>query len=144
MEIFDVKREDLSDVTFIVPLRIESQDRMRNIITSMIYLLRNFKTNVIIKECDEENIFERSALGIIRDAVGDAVDDLKYVFEKTSEYTFHRTKILNDMIMMTETPVVVNYDSDILLPKNSYINARDEIIKGSVNLVYPYGMGIQD
>ena len=53
MEIFDVKREDLSDVTFIVPLRIESQDRMRNIITSMIYLLRNFKTNVIIKECDE-------------------------------------------------------------------------------------------
>ena len=43
--------------------------------------------------------------------------------------------------MMTETPVVVNYDSDILLPKNSYIKARDEIIKGSVNLVYPYGMG---
>ena len=62
MEIFDVKREDLSDVTFIVPLRIESQDRMRNIITSMIYLLRNFKTNVIIKEFDEENIFVRSAL----------------------------------------------------------------------------------
>ena len=89
----------------------------------------------------KENIFERSALGIIRDAVGDAVDDLKYVFKKTSEYTFHRTKILNDMIMMTETPVVVNYDSDILLPKISYINARDEIIKGSVNLVYPYGMG---
>ena len=141
MEIFDVKREDLSDVTFIVPLRIESQDRMRNIITSMIYLLRNFKTNVIIKECDEQKIFERSALGIIKDAVGDAVDDLKYVFEKTPDYTFHRTKILNDMIMMTETPVVVNYDSDILLPKNSYIKARDEIIKGTVNVIYPYGMG---
>tara|TARA_A100001011_G_scaffold7711_1_gene8866 strand:+ start:22149 stop:22988 length:840 start_codon:yes stop_codon:yes gene_type:complete len=141
METFNVKREDLSDVTFIVPLRIESQDRMRNIITSMIYLLRNFKTTVIVKECDEEKIFERSALGIIKDAVGGAIEDLNYVYEKSSEYTFHRTKILNDMIMMTKTPVVVNYDSDILLPKTSYIRSRNEIINGTVNVVYPYGMG---
>ena len=108
METFDVKREDLSDVTFIVPLRIESQDRMRNIITSMIYLLRNFKTTVIVKECDEEKIFERSALGIIKDAVGGAIEDLNYVYEKTSEYTFHRTKILNDILNSTTNSIFYN------------------------------------
>jgi hypothetical protein len=41
---------DLSKATFIIPLRIESADRMRNIITLLCFLLGNFDTNVIVKE----------------------------------------------------------------------------------------------
>ena len=36
---------DLTNCTFIIPLRIETADRMRNITTSLIYLLSNFDTN---------------------------------------------------------------------------------------------------
>ena len=49
---------DLTKCTFIIPLRIETADRMRNITTSLIYLLSNFDTNVIVKEFDSEPIFD--------------------------------------------------------------------------------------
>jgi predicted glycosyltransferase involved in capsule biosynthesis len=52
---------------------------------------------------------------------------------------------------MVDTPVVANYDSDILLPLESYINATNMISKGwvhpdaeggePVKVIYPYGYG---
>jgi len=145
----------LTDVTFLVPLRIESPDRMRNIITSMIYLLRNFDTKVIIKEVDVESIFEKSALPQITAGVGDSekMKNLTHIFEQSDEFVFHRTRIINDMILEADTPIVVNYDSDILLPKESYLGAADLIRNGYYNpdfpdkdpepikVVYPYGYG---
>ena len=35
---------DLKNCTFIIPVRIESEDRMRNVITVLCYLLENFDT----------------------------------------------------------------------------------------------------
>ena len=55
---------DLSKATFIIPIRIESQDRLRNVITTTAFLLENFKTNIIIKEVDSESVFLRDALPI--------------------------------------------------------------------------------
>ena len=53
---------DLSNATFIIPLRIESSDRMRNIITLLCFLFGNFNTNVIIKEVDNEPVFLEKVL----------------------------------------------------------------------------------
>jgi hypothetical protein len=153
LEILEQNWMPLEDVTFLIPLRIESQDRMRNIITTMIYLLRNFNTNVMIKEYDMEQIFMQSAFPTIEDAVGDKVKNINYIFEKTDEFIFHRTRLLNDMIQNAETPIVVNYDSDVLLPKETYLHARHLILNGYTNpeqpnikpepikVVYPYGYG---
>ena len=46
-------RIDLSQATFIIPIRIESPDRLRNVVTTTAFLLENFKTNIIIKEVDK-------------------------------------------------------------------------------------------
>ena len=35
---------NLKQCTFIIPIRIESEDRMRNVITVLCYLLENFDT----------------------------------------------------------------------------------------------------
>jgi hypothetical protein len=51
-------RIDLSEATFIIPIRIESNDRLRNVITTTAFLLENFDTNIIIKEVDSESIFK--------------------------------------------------------------------------------------
>ena len=48
-------RIDLSKATFIIPIRIESKDRLRNVITSTALLLEHFETNIIIKEVDSKN-----------------------------------------------------------------------------------------
>ena len=55
---------DLSQATFIIPIRIESPDRLRNVITTTAFLVENFDTNIIIKEVDSEGVFQRDALPI--------------------------------------------------------------------------------
>ena len=147
-----VKRFDLQKCTFIIPLRIETADRMRNILTTLIYLTRNFNTKVIVKEVDKESVYEREVLPLLKQALEpEMLSCIHHIFEKSDDFTFHRTKILNDMLWTVDTPVVCNYDSDIILPVESYINATNMISKGwvhpdveggePVKVVYPYGFG---
>ena len=147
-----VKRFDLKKCTFIIPLRIETEDRMRNIVTTLIYLTRLFDTNIIVKEVDKESIYLREVQPLLEQALEpEMLSCINHIFEKNDEFTFHRTKILNDMLWMVDTPVVVNYDSDIILPVETYIYATNMISKGwvhpdaeggePVKIVYPYGFG---
>ena len=147
-----VKRYDLKKCTFIIPLRIETKDRMRNIVTTLIYLTRIFDTNIIVKEVDKESIYLREVKPLLEEALKpEMLSCINHIFEQSDEFTFHRTKILNDMLWMVDTPVVANYDSDIILPLESYINATNMIIKEwvhpdaeggiPVKIVYPYGFG---
>lgn len=131
---------DLKEVTFIIPLRIDSGDRLRNIILSTSFLLNTFDCKVIIKESDEMKKFETWALPIIKSLVSN-LDNLEYVFEENHDDHFHRTKLLNDMIMMADTDIVVNYDSDIILPVASYTDAYQMLISKEFDVVYPYKFG---
>ena len=45
-------KTDLKNTTFIVPLRIDTGDRLRNVILTTSYLLHHFNTNVIINNDD--------------------------------------------------------------------------------------------
>ena len=147
-----VRRFDLTKTTFIIPLRIETDDRMRNIITTLIYLTRNFNTKIIVKEVDKESVYLRDVKPLLEQALEpEMLACIHHIFEQSDDFTFHRTKILNDMLWMVDTPVVANYDSDILLPLESYINATNMISQGwvhpdaegskPVKVIYPYGYG---
>tara|TARA_A100001201_G_scaffold142589_1_gene141186 strand:- start:191 stop:1072 length:882 start_codon:yes stop_codon:yes gene_type:complete len=133
-------KHDLKDVTFIIPLQIETDDRLRNIILTTSFLLNTFDTNVIIKEVDEEPIFQQWALPAIKRIVGDT-SGLNYIFEKhnRNDDAFHRTKVLNDMVLLADTKIVVNYDSDIILPVSSYLEAVEKL--KTCDVVYPYRFG---
>ena len=131
---------DISKATFIIPIRLESDDRIRNVITSTCFLLENFDTNLIIKEVDSESIFEQQALPQIKEYLGD-VSRIKHIFEKSDSLEFHRQKVLNEMIMDTSTEIVVNYDCDVVLPIHSYQDAYNMLINGECDIVYPYGQG---
>ncbi len=133
-------KHDLKNVTFIIPLQIETDDRLRNIILTTSFLLNTFATNVIIKEVDEEPIFQQWALPVIKRIVGDT-SGLNYIFEKHSrnDDAFHRTKVLNDMVLLADTKIVVNYDSDIILPVSSYLEAAEKL--KTCDVVYPYRFG---
>ena len=47
-------KTDLKNTRFIVLLRFDTGDRLRNVILSTAYLLHNFDTTVMIKEVDSE------------------------------------------------------------------------------------------
>jgi hypothetical protein len=133
-------KTDLKNTTFIIPLRIDTGDRLRNIILSTSYLLHHFDTNVIIKEVDSEHRFEEYALPIIKRLVN--TSSLRHIFENETrtDDAFHRTKVLNDMVMEASTDIVVNYDTDIVLPLDSYTQAI-EMLQGEYDVVYPYRFG---
>jgi len=131
----------LTNTTFIIPLRIESDDRLRNVIVSSIYLLDNTDCKIIVKESDKTSVFAKKALPQIQECVDDKADRLTHIFEESDKEYFHRTRLLNDMVMMTTTDVVVNYDCDILLPLESYTTAEEKITSGEFDVVYPYGDG---
>lgn len=132
---------DLSNATFIIPLRIDSDDRVRNIITVLCFLLKNFKTNVILKEVDEQKLFESCALSQIQEFVGDDIEQLTYLFEQSEDPVFYRMKILNEMISESKTDVIVNYDCDVLLKPEIYEKCYNLILDKKYDLIYPYGFG---
>lgn len=134
-------RHALHDATFIIPVRIESSDRMRNVIASLTFLLENFDTNIILKEVDKESVYKRNVLPILRDII-DLDINVRHIFVEDYDDLFHRQKILNEMIFEADTKIVVNYDCDVILPVDSYILAYDLINTSQCDIVYPYGQGL--
>ena len=137
------ERLDLTNATFMIPIRIESPDRLRNVITVLSFLLENLNTNIILKEVDKESVFQRDALPILRDIVDldgqDIFQNLNYIFEQSDDPLFHRQKIINEMIMEADTKVVVNYDCDVILRLSAYHKAYSWINDGFCDVVYPFG-----
>ena len=131
---------DLKSCTFIIPVRIESEDRIRNIITVLCYLLDNFDAKVILKEVDQEPIFEEELLLQITEYVGDSIKNLTHVFEQSNDPVFYRMQILNEMIDMADTSVIANYDGDVLFKPETYVNSV-KMIEDGYDIVYPYGFG---
>ena len=76
---------DLTTCTFIIPIRIESEDRMRNVITILCYLLKNFNTKVIVKEVDRQSVYQEEVLPQIEEYLGDSLKNLTHVFEKSDD-----------------------------------------------------------
>ena len=133
-------KTDLKNTTFIVPLQIDTGDRLRNVILSTSYLLHHFDTTVMIKEVDSERRFENYALPIIKRLVD--TSNLIHIFEQDTrtDDSFHRTKVLNDMVLESKTDIVVNYDTDLILPLDSYTQAK-EMLEGEYDVVYPFRYG---
>ena len=102
-------KTDLTDATFIIPIRIESEDRLRNVITSVAFLLNNFDTNIIIKEVDKTSVFKERALPQLESFFEEV--KVKHIFEESVEPLFHRQRVLNEMIMEAHTEIVVNYEN---------------------------------
>jgi hypothetical protein len=128
------------DLTFLIPTRIETEDRLRNIISSVSYLLRHIPAKVIVKEVSDRETFKFRAIPEIRKYAN--TDNLTYLFEESNAPLFCKSKVLNDLIVAADTKVVANYDADCILPISSYHQAYVAISDGHADVVYPYQCGI--
>ena len=132
----------MKDVTYLLPCRIESEDRLRNVITSISYIMKTFpEAKVLVKEVDTQSHFSESALPRIKSYVGDT-SQLKHIFEQSSEKFFHKTRILNDLCVAADTPILYNHDVDVVVLKNSHELAHRAITQEGSDAVYPFGCGI--
>lgn len=129
------------ELDFLMPCRIESEDRLRNVITSVTYLLSNFpNSNVIVKEVDSHSHFKFRALPTIKKYVD--TKNLIHHFENSEEKFFHKTKILNDLLCLSTKEIVYNYDVDVVVPSSSILLSYDAIRSNQCDAIYPFGCGV--
>ncbi len=128
------------DLTFLIPTRIETEDRLRNIVSSVSYLLRHVPAKVIVKEVSNQPTFQTKALPEIQKYAN--TDNLTILYEESNDNLFCKSKVLNDLIVAANTKVVANYDADCILPISSYHQAYGAINDNYADIVYPYGCGI--
>ena len=74
------------DLTFIIPTRIETEDRLRNIISSVSYLLRHLDAKVIVKEVSSHNTFQHRALPEIKKYAD--ISNLTHLYEESQAPLF--------------------------------------------------------
>lgn len=125
---------NLLNTTFLIPIYIDSNDRLENSKAVLGYLDNHFITNVIIHEF----IDDKSKLDFLDQFKNLSI---KHLTEKNELKVYHRTRQLNEMLSMVKTSVVCNYDIDVVLPVSSYLISEYLILNKLFDVVYPYGFG---
>ena len=130
-------------LSFLMPCRIESPDRLRNVISSVGYLAKNFPDcKIIIQEVDKQSVFREKVIPNLTNLFGKYPENIVHRFEESKEAFFHKTRILNDLLLAADTDIVFNYDVDVVYPISSYTTAYSMITEGGYDAVYTFGCGI--
>lgn len=124
----DSTRTDLTDVTFMIPLRIDSADRLDNVLIVTAFLSKFFKTNIIVLEADVLPRLDTTKLP----------EGVKHIFIEDCQQNLHRTYYNNLMIKMAETPIVALYDTDVVMDPQQLLEAVDVLRNSASTIVYPY------
>jgi len=114
---------DLSDVTFVIPVRLDSPARRENLPICVRHLRSVADTEIIIGECGTTD-----AAGLA------AYYDTGYCIAPAPWY---RTRLINTMVKLAETKYVAVLDLDIILLEPEMIGAKLELDLGQ-HIVYPY------
>jgi hypothetical protein len=114
----------LTDVTFTIPVKFDSNERKRNLEAVVGYLTTHFITNIMIIEDGPHQALQKKYTHIF--------------VKKASTDLMHRTKYLNFMAKEAKTPYIVNYDTDVLLPINQYILSIEMLRNNVADIIYPY------
>lgn len=122
------RRLDLRDVAFMIPCRLESADRRRNLRILLRYLTRYLDTNIIICEDNPDG----QEVPALTDAMGLPRDAYAYVHLSGNDTCFtHKAKQINMMADVAAAPIVVVQDVDVLVAPTQYIFARDAVRAGA-------------
>lgn len=115
------------NLTIVIPIRIDSEERKRNLDTVLHSLLELTSTYIIILEADKIQKYFYSKV----------TERVKYVFIEDNNLIFHRTRYLNQLIKMSKTNIVGIWDTDVLFDKEQIEKAAYKVLNG-VTLCYPY------
>lgn len=121
---------NFSRCTVIIPVRFDSQDRIRNFLTVLQFLKQDAPTiKVLVCEHDETIKMPQEALSFGL--------DLKHLFIQSKDLLFYKTRCINDAVKQTTTDWFAIWDSDVLL-KPSQLNKTIEYLENGYETVYPY------
>lgn len=121
--------EGMIDVTFVIPVRIDSPARLANLIAVVSYYQRTFQeSSFIILEADADSRLK----GVF------SSDRIKHIFIQDGNKIFHRTKYINRMFKEVSTPIAAVWDTDAVCPEKQIIDAVGMLRRPEAVMVYPY------
>lgn len=120
---------DFKDVTFLIPIRIDSIMRLENLLMVTDFINSYLDTNILVLEASNYNN------GLIDKLIGSSVQVL---WREDFDPVFHRTFYINEMVKKCETKYVGVWDADVIIPVEQIDHALKELRNGSVDFVIPF------
>jgi len=120
---------NFSCTTFLILVRLDSIDRLENILETTLFLAMNLETNIFVSECSSYNN------GLLEKLLDKKI---QYDFYEDNDPILYRTKLLNQMIQTVTTPFVAVWDTDVIVPIVQIIKAIELLQNGEADFVYPY------
>ncbi len=121
----------LLDTTFVLLVRLDSMERLENVLCVTRFLLREFDTHVLLWEC------AAYPNGILRKLLPRS-KNLRYEFHEDRDPVLHRTRWLNCMYREARTPWVAAWDVDVIAEPRQITASVQALRDGVCEFVYPY------
>lgn len=122
-------RLDLTAATFLVPLKFDSLERVRNLLVVLRVLTRQVDTTILLAETGPSPAFAPH--------LADVAPSVRYAFVPEDQPFFHRTRLLNRLIREADTPVVVVCDADVVC-RPAALRQALRLARGEADVVLPY------
>lgn len=114
-------------LTIVIPVRIDCPERLANLQVVLSSLLSWTDSPIVIMEGDTESRIQ----GL------DASERVSIHFYRDGDPIFHRTKYINRLLNLAQTPFVGVWDTDVILSKESIMEAVTQVEEGAV-MSLPY------
>ncbi len=116
---------DLTDVSFLIPVRIDSPERSENLGLTLQFLDSSFNTNVLVLEADTRE-------------QANVPETVRKKFSKDDDPVFHRTRYLNRMTREAKTPYLAIWDADVIGVPSQLEDGVTLLRKNEADMVFPY------
>ncbi|MEM5785943.1 MAG: hypothetical protein AAGU11_01415, partial [Syntrophobacteraceae bacterium] len=124
------RRQDLSDITFIIPFSYDLPERLRNLKIVTNFLVEHFETNIIVSEYDSVPRLSPKALPPKR--------NIRHFFFEKPECWFERSRSVNLGSREVSTPYLAICDTDVLLESHHYIEGIKMLREDKCDLYLPF------
>ncbi|RFM26693.1 galactosyltransferase-related protein [Deminuibacter soli] len=121
-------RIDLMDVSFLIPVHIDSASRLENLYIVTRYLNKYFNTHILIIESGLQQQTDPQQLPPC----------CNYEFIENDDILFHRTHINNLLVKKAQTNSIVLFDTDVIPAINQVYGSVQLLRNADADMVYPY------
>jgi len=124
---WDKIMKELEQITIVIPLRIDSEERRTNLDASLNFFCRYKEIKIVVLEADTKSQYETRINH----------SNFTYQFIEDHDPIFYRTRYLNFMLRNVQTPVAGIWDCDVIVPIKQVIQSVQHCMNG-VTLCYPF------
>ncbi|MBN7814704.1 glycosyltransferase family protein [Algoriphagus pacificus] len=124
-----MRKINLKDFTVLIPLRIDTVNRLENTLVTVDYLNSNFDTQISVLEASERNSHLLKRL---------LPQEVNFSFIEDLDNIFHRTKYINQLVRTVKTEYIIVWDTDIIIPFEQIEESVNLLRKREADFVIPY------